>query len=255
MGCYAVHVRAFGQADPMGEGQARGRQFKERLLQLYELLPFHKHPLWLSVESGKLTRDQIILAERQHFLRTRAGQSVRKSAMERAGSDPELLGAIIETYMEECTDACGPSHLELAARLACADGSSRSTVEATETTPGNAAAIAMYESIGRRGAACHIIGAGVVEHFYSKLCPRIFDAYLNQYGFSAYESETYRLHSSQDESHADRAFSVLGHALKVHGEEVLERAVRDALVATSLHYDGMLQAALGRIEYWNGRSK
>jgi hypothetical protein len=31
--------------------------------------------------------------------------------------------------------------------------------------------------------------------------------------------------------------------------------VRDAFVATSLHYDGMLQAATGEISYWNGREQ
>jgi len=35
----------------------------------------------------------------------------------------------------------------------------------------------------------------------------------------------------------------------------IELSVRDAFVATSLHYDGMLQAATGLMTYWSGRSK
>ncbi len=70
---------------------------------------------------------------------------------------------------------------------------------------------------------------------------------------SAEQAETYRLHGPMDEEHATRAFAVLDEAIALHSWEAVWLSVRDAFVATSLHYDGMLQAATGKIEYWNGR--
>jgi hypothetical protein len=55
-----------------------------------------------------------------------------------------------------------------------------------------------------------------------------------------------------DTVHAERALGVLEEAISLLGWPTIEMSVRDAFVATSLHYDGMFQAALGRIIYWNG---
>jgi len=58
-----------------------------------------------------------------------------------------------------------------------------------------------------------------------------------------------------DETHAERAFTVLDDALVLHGRMAVLQSVRDAFVATSLHYDGMLQAATGVMSYWDGGGK
>jgi hypothetical protein len=97
-----------------------------------------------------------------------------------------------------------------------------------------------------------MLGAGAVEWFYCKLSPQIFEAYTSLYRMSAAQAETYRLHGPMDESHAERAFEVLDEAVILHGWNAVYLSVRDAFVATSLHYDGMLQAATGVIDYWNG---
>lgn len=225
----------------------------EQLLRLYDELPFELHPLWKGVLDHSLTLEQVLRAEEQHFLRTKAGQRLRAEAVQRAGS-PKVFGAILETYLEECTDKRGTNHLELIARLLVAGGRSRAALDAVSPTPGNAAAIAMYREIGARGAACHLLGAGAVEHFYSALAPRIYSAYTNHYGMSPQAAETYRIHGPVDREHADRAFSILDEAVQLHGWDVVRLSVRDAFVATSLHYDGMLQAATGTISYWNGRT-
>jgi pyrroloquinoline quinone (PQQ) biosynthesis protein C len=226
---------------------------KEQLLRLYDELPFEGHPLWKGVLDHSLTIEQILLAEEQHYLRTKAGHRLRAEAVRRAGS-PTVLGAILETFIEECTDKRGPSHLDLIARLLVAGGRKREALDAVVVTSGNAAAIALYREIGSRGAACHLLGAGAVEHFYARLAPRIFSAYTEHYGMSEEAAETYRLHGPMDREHADRAFSILDEAVQLHGWEVVRLSVRDAFVATSLHYDGMLQAATGVMSYWNGRT-
>lgn len=226
-----------------------------KLLSNYELFPFHRHPLWLSIIEGRITKEQVFLAESQHYLRTLAGQPLRKNAMEQCvGLSSKLWESIIDTYLEECTESDGtPSHLDLIIRLLNEGGYSNEKLKSLKNTPANISAIALYKNISERGAGCHIIGAGMVEYYYSQLSPKIFDAYKNIYEISEFGAETYKIHGTMDETHALRAFEVVEEAIRIHGWEMIEGSVRDAFVATSLHYDGMYQAATGRFEYWNGK--
>jgi hypothetical protein len=98
-----------------------------------------------------------------------------------------------------------------------------------------------------------MLGAGAVEFYYCQLSPAIFKAYTSIYGMTEFQAETYKIHGPMDHTHAERAFAVLDEAVALHGLQSIEEAVRDAFVATSLHYDGMLQAATGDFGYWNGR--
>jgi len=99
-----------------------------------------------------------------------------------------------------------------------------------------------------------MLGAGAVEHFYCQLSPKIFRDYTELYRMSPSQAETYQIHGPMDQVHADRAFAVLNEAVALHGLEEVRRSVRDAFAATSLHYDGMLQAATGENKYWDGRN-
>jgi pyrroloquinoline quinone (PQQ) biosynthesis protein C len=242
---------------------------REELLGLYELFPFQEHPLWRQVKAGVLSMDEVLRAEVQHCLRTQAGQALRGEALAMArntsqqceardlvrAASEKIFGMLLETYIEECTNsAAGPNHLELIRRLVLTGGISEQQIESTEPTPGNAAAMAMYREITRRGAGCHMLGAGAVEHFYCILAPEIFQAYTEHYGMSAEQAETYSKHGPMDHTHAERAFAVLDDAVALHGWDAVRLSVRDAFVATSLHYDGMLQAATGQLDFWNGRS-
>jgi hypothetical protein len=230
---------------------------RTKLLQLYDLFPFQDHPMWLAVKYRELTYDEIIRAEVQHWLRTRAGQQLRRDALDSAKKmSPKLFELLLETYLEECThDASGPSHLELIERLVALGGCNKTELEISVPTPGNAAAIALYRDIGTRGAGCHMLGAGAVEFFYCKLSPQIYDVYVGSYGMTDHQAETYRIHGPMDAAHAERAFNILDEAVALHGWPLVEASVRDAFVATSLHYDGMLQAATGRLSYWDGGGK
>jgi pyrroloquinoline quinone (PQQ) biosynthesis protein C len=228
--------------------------YRSELLQFYNLFPFHEHPLWRSIRQGVLTLKQVLNAEVQHCLRTAAGQSLRREALHMAEAvSPCIFEQLLETYLEECThDASGPSHLDLIKRLVVTGGLAEEEIFSAAPTPGNAAAMAMYREITRRGAGCHMLGAGAVEYFYCRLSPTIYEAYTKIYGMSPEQAETYRLHGPMDHEHAERAFAILDEAIKLHGWGTVRLSVRDAFVATSLHYDGMLQAANGRLEYWNG---
>lgn len=230
---------------------------KDELLNLYCLFPFHKHPLWLAVRQKALSYEQVIDAEVQHWIRTRAGRTLRGNAMKMAeGLSPAIFEQLTETYLEECTDSHhGPSHLKLIERLVLDGGKTISDLESATPTPGNIAAIALYKDIAERGAGCHLVGAGAVEHFYCRLSPQIFEAYTKLYGMPESQAFTYQIHGPMDQVHADRAFSVLDEAVALHGRDTVVRSVRDAFIATSLHYDGMLQAATGVFSYWDGRSQ
>jgi len=227
-----------------------------KLLKLYELFPFHSHPLWVSVINGSLTKEQILKAESQHYLRTKAGQKLRKEAMEKClAVSSKLWEAIIETYLEECTEDDGtPTHLDLIKRFLVEGSYTENDLAALNNTPGNIAAIALYKDISDRGVGCHIIGAGMVEYYYSQLSPNIFKSYTEIYNFSEFAAETYKIHGTMDEMHAARAFEVVDEAIRIHGSDLIESSVRDAFAATSLHYDGMLQAATNENNYWNGKT-
>jgi pyrroloquinoline quinone (PQQ) biosynthesis protein C len=228
---------------------------KQELLALYDEFPFERHPMWTAVLRGELSYEEVIRAEVQHWLRTKVGQTLRKDALGLAKViSAKIFEQLIETYLEECTNHSGPSHLELIERLVLQGGYRKADLDRATNTPGNAAAIAIYRDITNRGAGCHMLGAGTVEHFYSQLSPRIFEAYTTHYGMSADQAETYRIHGPMDASHAERAFSIIDEAVSLHGWETVKASVRDAFVATSLHYDGMLQAATGKPGYWDGRA-
>ena len=212
--------------------------------------------MWVAVKNGRLTMEEILAAETQHWIRTQLGRKLRKEALRSAKvANAKVFGALLQTYLEECTDKCGPSHLDLVERLLVGGGMSKEDISQSVPTPGNSAAIALYRDIGSRGAACHMLGAGVVEHYYSCLCPSIFKCYTEIYGMSPDQAETYRIHGDMDKQHAMRAFEILDDAVSLHGWANIELSVRDAFVATSLHYDGMLQAATGCMSYWSGGNK
>lgn len=227
------------------------------LLKQYDLFPFHEHPLWVSIRRHDLSYEEVIRAELQHCIRTREGRTLREHAVQKAQVlNEKLFKYLLETYLEECTnnDKTGPSHLELIERLVLLAGVTREQIDLALPTPGNSAAIALYKDIAERGAGCHMVGAGAVEHFYCKLSPKIFDAYVGSYGMSEEQAWTYKLHGPMDETHADRAFAVLNEVVELHGWAIVLQSVKDAFIATSLHYDGMLQAATNSNRYWDGKS-
>lgn len=228
----------------------------EELLETYEILPFQRHPLWRAILKKELSKEEIVRAEAQHFLRTRFGQGLRRDALHKIKTkDSEIWSVLLQTYLEECTDSTGTlNHLELIKRFVVENGIKDEELNSLIPTPGNSAAMALYKDISDRGPGCHIIGAGVVEKFYSELCPKIYNAYVKEYGFSPHQAETYSLHSSMDSTHSKRAFLVLNRIIDLNGWDATKQSVRDAFVATSLHYDGMLQAAIGGLTYWDGRN-
>ena len=163
-------------------------QIQRQLLDFYYELPFEKHPLWMGIKEHELTLSQIFKAETQHFLRSKRGQSLRrKSADDCEPKSGLIYQGALDNYLEEVVpDGSGPSHLDLIVRLLVDGGVTHEELAEAEPTPGNAAAMALYEDIAGRGTACHLIGAGLVEFYYSRLAPEIYDAYTRHYGMTAH---------------------------------------------------------------------
>lgn len=223
-------------------------------LSYYQLFPFHDHPLWKSIIEGKFSREQVLQAEMQHYIRSEIGKIYREhSAIAAKHLDANIYELLHETVVEECYGVDGgPSHAELIKHFLLENGVSPTDLRHAVSTPGNVAAIAIYRDIAERGPVHHMIGAGCVEHYYSKLCPRIFDAYANIYKFKPGSFETYEIHGPMDQIHGERALEILKSPLAQAMANDLSLAVRDAFVATSFHYDGMFQAATQTQVYWSG---
>lgn len=228
---------------------------RDKVLSYYNQFPFERHPLWQAIIAGTLTHEQVMLAETQHFVRSNIGREFRKKAAEESKSFSEKAHELLmETYREECTeDDSGPSHVDLIKRFLLMGGVAEDKIISAKPTVANSAAIALYKDIGERGPLHHMLGAGAVEYFYSFLSPKILEAYVTKYRLTEDQAETYKIHGPMDREHAERALSILEEPYIRANAESIEIAVRDAFAATSLHYDGMLEAATGRISYWDGK--
>jgi pyrroloquinoline quinone (PQQ) biosynthesis protein C len=149
------------------------------------------HPYWRAVISGELSLPQVLQAEVQHFLRSKNSRSLRAKALGRAReTSQQLFELLLETFIEECTDQRGTNHLELVRRLLTGGGLDPDLYTNEHLKPGNTAAIALYREISDRGPEHHMLGAGVVEYYYSKLCPQVFRSYTQTYGMSEMQAET-----------------------------------------------------------------
>src|SRR5260370_22004661 len=175
---------------------------RQRLLALYDEFPFEHHPMWVAVLRGELSKDEVIRAEAQHWVRTSAGQVLRRDALNSAkGVSDKIFGQLLETFLEECTNQRGTSHLDLIERLVVQGGFLKADLESLVATPGNAAAIALYRDITGRGAGCHMLGAGTVEHFYSQLSPRIYAEYTPSHAMPVEQLAAYNIYIPLDTQH------------------------------------------------------
>lgn len=227
---------------------------RESALAHYSRWPFERHPLWSAILEKRLSREQVLKAEVQHYLRSDIGRLYREgAAIASRLIGGELFELLNQTAKEECRqDETGPSHVDLIRDFLLSGGLTQADLDGAIPTPGNSAAMALYKDIAARGPLQHMIGAGCVEYYYSRLSPRIFEVYVGHYGFGEEAARTYMLHGPMDEEHGERALKVLASPLAQAMPREIDLAVRDAFAATSLHYDGMLQAATDRLSYWSG---
>jgi len=215
---------------------------RERLLSQYDAFPFRAHPYWRAVADGTLLHPQVAAAEHQHLLQARAaGECERRSYLGVAGEHAFTL------FLDQYLDAL--SSVDSADQLAVLSAS----IQSSTPTPGTSASVALRADVRARGFAFYAVGFGCVSHFYAEVCANANSAYRSVYRFSDKQLGYYREHERRERARADQMLAALDELAKGLDHEALVVAVRDAVVAASLGFDGMLQAATNSRTYWGGQ--
>lgn len=215
---------------------------KERLLRQYDAYPFGAHPYWRAVADGTLLHPQVAIAEYQHVLQLRAAaECEQRPYLGVAGESAFAL--FLDRYLDALSTTAAADQLAL---IADAKGSSRSA-------PGTSASIALRADMRARGFAFYAVGFGCVSHFYAQVCADATRAYGSMYRFSEQQLAYYREHEQLERVRATQTLDALEELTHGIDRDALELAVRDAMVTTSLGFDGMLQAATNSRTYWSGQ--
>jgi pyrroloquinoline quinone (PQQ) biosynthesis protein C len=220
-------------------------------------LPMGQHPWFQGILEHRWTRNQIILAEIQHYLRVRTNPiffgyiAVNAVAAKQYG----LMEVVLENFMEELS---GPrSHVDIMLQFLEEGGISREEADRTEPAPGTMAAIEMIIGCCQRRSALE--GVALLSFVESQLggsggvSAQVYRELTGYYGFSDRAAETYRLHAEQDEGHGGRQIDAIRRfATESETQEKVRRAVKLGLTAFSLEWDGHVQAMTGKREFWSG---
>jgi hypothetical protein len=213
---------------------------REQVLNQYNAYPFRTHPYWRAVSGGALLHPDVAAAEQQHLLQLRAAaECERRPYLGVAGE--HAFSLFLDQYLDALTADGAPAQL---ARL--------SGTDAAEATPATSASIALRTDIRGRGFAVYAVGFACVSHFYAQVCADAYEAYRTVYRFSEHQLTYYREHAERERVRANTALGALDELAQGTDRNVLMLAVRDAVTAASLGFDGMLQAAARSRAYWGG---
>src|SRR3569623_2000591 len=204
---------------------------RARLLSQYDAVPCRSQPKRRAIANGTLLHPQVAAAEHQHLLQARAaGECERRSYLGVAGEHAFTL------FLDQYLDAL--SSVDSADQLAVLSAS----IQSSTPTPGTSASVALRADVRARGFA-----------FYAEVCANANSAYRSVYRFSDKQLGYYREHERRERARADQMLAALDELAKGLDHEALVVAVRDAVVAASLGFDGMLQAATNSRTYWGGQ--
>jgi hypothetical protein len=222
---------------------------RDQLLRQYDAYPFGEHPYWRAVAAGTLLHFQVVAAEQQHALQLRAATDCERRPYLGVSGD-QAFGLFLDQYLDALSSSGALAQLaSMWCSSSAADAASASVVR---PTPATSAAIALRADVRNRGFEFYAVAFGCVSHFYSKVCAEANRTYQTVYRLSKQQLVYYREHESRERARADQAFSALDELTRGVDQVLLELAVRDAVVAVSLGFDGMLQAASGSRTYWGG---
>lgn len=231
--------------------------FIEELWGYARALEMKEHPWFKGVREQRWTREQIVRAEMQHYLRVRMnpvffGYIVTNVVSER---DHDLMPIVMENFMEELGGE--RTHVDVMLQFLEEAGITRAEADRAEPAPGTMAAIEMI--IGccqRRSALEGIAMLSFVEAMHGGpdgAAAGMFEALTGHYGFSARAAATYELHAEQDTGHGDRQIEAIRRFAR---DEIAQRKVRAAvklgLEAFNFEWDGHVQAMTGERTYWRG---
>lgn len=221
-------------------------------------LEMREHPWFKGVREHRWTREQIVRAEMQHYLRVRCnpiffGYIVTNVVSE---GNNELMPIVMENFMEELGGE--RTHVDVMLQFLEEAGLTREQADRAEAAPGTLAAIEMI--IGgcqRRSALEGIALLSFVEAMHGGpdgAAAGMFEALTKHYGFSKRAAATYELHAEQDTGHGARQIEAIRRFAR---DELTQQKVRAAvklgLEAFNFEWDGHVQAMTGeRSAYWRG---
>ena len=215
------------------------------------------HPWFQGILQHRWSREQIILAEVQHYLRIRTNPIFFGYMAINAVSDKnyELMQTILENFMEELGGE--RTHVDIMLQFLEEGGIFREEADRAEPAPGTLAAIEMITGCCQRRSALE--GVAMLAFVESqlggpgKVSDKVYRELTGHYGFSPRAAETYRLHAEEDEGHGRRQIDAI--KLLAKDDETKDKvraAVKLGLTAFTLEWDGHVQAMTGKREFWSG---
>jgi pyrroloquinoline quinone (PQQ) biosynthesis protein C len=231
--------------------------FIEELWSYTREVPMELHPWFQGILQHRWNREQIILAEVQHYLRIRTNPIFFGYMAINAVSDKnyELMQTILENFMEELGGE--RTHVDIMLQFLEEGGISREEADRAEAAPGTLAAIEMITGCCQRRSALE--GVAMLAFVESQLggpgqvSDKVYRELTGHYGFSPRAAETYRLHAEEDEGHGRRQIDAI--KLLAKDDETKDKvrvAVKLGLTAFTLEWDGHVQAMTGKREFWSG---
>ncbi len=220
-------------------------------------LEMKEHPWFKGMRDHVWTREQIVRAEMQHYLRVRMnpvffGYIVTNVVAEK---DYELMPVVMENFMEELGGE--RTHVDVMLQFLEEAGLTRQEADTAEPAPGTAAAIEMIVGCCQRRSALEGIAMlSFVEAMHGGpegAAAGMFEAMTKHYGFSARAAATYELHAEQDTGHGERQIEAIRRFVCDAAKQAKVRAaVKLGLEAFNFEWDGHVQAMTGERTYWRG---
>ncbi|PYS33521.1 MAG: hypothetical protein DMG14_31600 [Acidobacteria bacterium] len=222
-------------------------------------VPTEQHPWFEGIIKHRWTREQIILAEVQHYLRVRTNPIFFGYMAVNAVAEKEysVMNTVLENFMEELGGQ--RTHVDVMLQFLEEAGITREEADKAEQAPGTMAAIEMIIGCCQRRSALEGVAAlAFVESQLggaAKTSEKVYRELTGYYGFSARAAETYRLHAIEDEGHGSRQIDAIRLlATDDKTQEKVRAAVKLGLTAFTLEWDGHVQAMTGKREFWRGVS-
>ena len=231
--------------------------FIEELWGYAHEVPMGEHPWFQGILKHRWSREQIILAEVQHYLRIRTNPIFFGYMAINAVRDKnyELMQTILENFMEELGGR--ETHVDIMLQFLEEGGISREEADRAEAAPGTLAAIEMIIGCCQRRSALE--GVAMLAFVESqlggagKVSEKVYRELTGYYGFSPRAAETYSLHAEEDEGHGNRQIEAIRLlANDTETQDKVRAAVKLGLTAFTLEWDGHVQAMTGKREFWSG---
>ena len=232
------------------------KSFEKQLFELMKKIPFIQHPWFQDIINGKLTKEQIIEGEKQHYLRVRLnaeifGPVVANSARE---GDYKTFNIARLNFGEEVCNK--RSHSDIMYQLLEAQGIKRDEADKIKPKAGTMAAIAMLTKASSIFTGAELMAMlSLAELQYGGkegTAAKIYKSLTEKYGFSHREAETFFVHVESDDTHGSTQIHRLLEIVSENPDlapKLLE-AVRYGLIAFNYEWDGHYQAATGK-EYFH----